>query len=444
MKLSSIRFIVLLIIAASNLCVAQEKINLGKAITIALNRNTSVIKSNNSLETSNAAVKNAYGNFLPSFNVNGGWSWQRITNQQGTTQLDYLGNPQNISTPTTDSRNYSVSAGGNFTLFDGLSSIAALNQSKNSVQTAKMDLEKLKQDVILQTVNLYVNIINFEKVKKFQEEDYKYNLDLLSRIKEKYTLKMITNVDMYSQEYQTANTRLSVIQSENNLEKAKINLLTYLSKDVSKEYDFDLDSVDVPVNNGSTGDLDALYQTAFTYRNDYQSQKLKLVNSEYQLTISKSGLYPNLSGNYGFSTSAVQLKDMFSRKVYNVGLSLNIPIFSHFNTEYSIESSQIQIKNSQEDLTAMERQVKSDVKSSVLDLQSAKLQLEVTTTAVKAAKETWDIKKEKFLLGLTTYIDQQQSYRDYVQATNNQISAECNYFYKQYALLNALGMLKAN
>jgi outer membrane protein len=440
-KLSAVLLSALIIMASGN---AQEKINLTNAITSAVNKNTSVVKSTNSLNTSNAAVKNAYGSFIPSFGITGGWSWQRITNNEGTAQLDYLGNTQNVSTSSTDSRSYNLSAGGNFTLFDGLSNIASLQQAKNNLQTAKLDLEKLKQDVILQTVNLYMNIINYDKVKKFQEEDLKYNQDLLNRIKAKYDLKIMTSADLSAQEYQTANAKLLVIQSENNLEKAKISLLTYLSKDVSKEYEFDLDNAGAPETADGSGDLDELYRTAFQHRNDYQSEKLKVVNSEYQMTISKSGLYPSLTGNYGLSTSAVQLKDIFSRKVYSLGVSLNIPIFSHFSTEYSIEAANVQIKNSKEDLSAMERQVKSDVKTTVLDVQSAKSQLDVAKSAVKSAKEAWDVKKEKFLLGLTSYIEQQQAYRDYVQAVNNQITAECNYSYKQYSLLNALGMLKSN
>lgn len=443
-KYAAAAFFILWTLIMTGLCNAQEKIDLNKAITIAVNKNTTLVKSINSLSTSDAAVKNAYGNFIPSFGVSGGWSWQRITNKEGTTQLDYLGNAQNVGTSTTDSRSYNLSAGGNFTLFDGLSNITSLQQAKNNVQAAKLDLEKLKQDVILQTVNLYMNIINYDKVKKFQEEDYKYNLDLLSRIKEKYELKMMTSADLSAQEYQTASAKLLVIQGANNIEKAKINLLTYLAKDVSKEYVFDLDNVSTPGTVEGTEDLESLYQTAFTHRNDYQSEKLKVTGSEYQLTISKSGLYPSLTGNYGLSTSAVQLKDIFSRKVYNLGLSLNIPIFSHFSTEYSIEASNVQLKNTKEDLSAVERQVKSDVKSAMLDLQSAKSQLDVTNSAVKSAKDTWDIKKEKFLLGLATYIEQQQSYRDYVQAVNNQITADCNYLYKQYSLLNALGMLKSS
>ncbi|RJP61966.1 MAG: TolC family protein [Ignavibacteriales bacterium] len=420
---------------------AQEKITLSQAITTALNQNSTLIQTSNSLKISEASVKSAYGGLLPTLNLNGGWSWQRVSNNQGNTQIDYLGNIENVGESQIDSRNYNLSLGGNFTVFDGLSSFKNISQKKTDLESAKLDLEKLKQDAILQTVNLFVLIMNYQKTLKFQEEDLKYNKDLLEKIKGMHELKMIANFDLYSQEYQTANSQLILLQAESEYEKAKLNLLTYLSKDITKEYTFELDSSYVLDVINDLDNPEILYQTALNRRADFNSQKLKLESGEYQLSIAKSGLYPNISGNYGFSTSAVKLGDIFNRKVYNFGLSLNIPIFSGWMTEYSIESALVQIKNSNEQLSALERQIKTEVKAAMLDLKSTQLQLEVTKTAVKSAKETWDIQREKYKLGTVTYIDQQLAYRDFVQATNNSITAESNYIYKQFTLLNALGLL---
>ncbi|MFA6978784.1 MAG: TolC family protein [Ignavibacteriaceae bacterium] len=421
---------------------AQEKITLRQAITIALHQNTSVIKSANNLETSNAAVKNAYGNFLPSLSLGSSWSWQRVSNNKVTNQLDYLGNTQNVSQSETDSRSYGISLGGNVTLFDGLANISSLNQKKNDLQSAKYDLDKLRQDVSLQTVNLFITITNNEKILKFQEEDLKYNKDMLNKVKEMFDLRMKANVDLYAQEFQTSNAQLSYLQAKSNYEKSKISLLNYLSKDILQDYTFEMDSTYLPETIKNIDDINALYKTALTNRNDYQSSKLKFENSEYQLTSARGGYLPSLSGNYGFSTSATQPKDLLSRKVYSFGLSLSLPIFSRWSTEFATQSAQVQIKNTNEDLNALERQIKSDLKNAVLDLQTAELQLQVTKAALKSALETWQIKRDSYTLGSATFIDQQQSYRDYVQATNNAIASESNYILKQFGLLSALGLLK--
>ena len=421
---------------------AQEKITLRQAITIALHQNTSVIKSANNLETSNAAVKNAYGNFLPNLNFSSGWNWQRVSNGKGATVVNYFGEAQTLGPTETDSRSYSMSLGGNVTLFDGLANISSLNQKKNDLQSAKYDLDKLRQDVSLQTVNLFITITNNEKILKFQEEDLKYNKDMLNKVKEMFDLRMKANVDLYAQEFQTSNAQLSYLQAKSNYEKSKIALLNYLSKDILKDYTFAMDSSYLPDEVKNIDDINALYKTALINRSDYQSSKLKFENSEYQLTTARGGYFPSLSGNYGFSTSATQPKDLLSRKVYNFGLSLSLPIFSRWSTEYATQSAQVQIKNTNEDLNALERQIKSDLKNAVLDLQTATLQLEVTKAALKSALETWQIKRDSYTLGSATFIDQQQSYRDYVQATNNAIASESNYILKQFGLLSALGLLK--
>lgn len=441
MKLFKVLIFVFVIIGVT-IINAQEKITLRQAITIALHQNTSVIKSVNNLETSNAAVKNAYGNFLPNLNFSSGWNWQRVSNSKGATVVNYFGEAQTLGPTETDSRSYSMSLGGNVTLFDGLANISSLNQKKNDLQSAKYDLDKLRQDVSLQTVNLFITITNNEKILKFQEEDLKYNKDMLNKVKEMFDLRMKANVDLYAQEFQTSNAQLSYLQAKSNYEKSKIALLNYLSKDILKDYTFAMDSTYLPETIKNIDDINALYKTALTNRNDYQSSKLKFENSEYQLTSARGGYLPSLSGNYGFSTSATQPKDLLSRKVYSFGLSLSLPIFSRWSTEFATQSAQVQIKNTNEDLNALERQIKSDLKIAVLDLQTATLQLEVTKAALKSALETWQIKRDSYTLGSATFIDQQQSYRDYVQATNNAIASESNYILKQFGLLSALGLLK--
>jgi len=420
---------------------AQEKLTLSSAITTALNQNTSVIKSTNSLDNNVASLKSAYGSFLPTMNLNSGWNWQR-TSSSGTTVLDFFGNPQNLGATENDSRNYSVSLGGNVTLFDGLANISTLAQRKNDLQSAKYDLEKLRQDVTIQTVNLFITVLNNEKILKFQQEDVKYNEDMLKKVKEMFDLKMKANADLYSQEYQTSNSQLSYLQAKSNYEKSKIALLNYLSKDILKDYVFVMDSSYLPESVKDIDNMEALYQTALMNRKDYQSSKLKLESTEYQMTIAKGGLFPSLSGNYSMSSSATKPGDLFNRKVFSFGMSLSFPIFSRWNTELAIQSAQVQNKNTNEDLNALERQIKSDLKNAILDLQTTKLQLDVTKAALKAAQETWQIKRDSYTLGSATFIDQQQAYRDYIQATNNSIAAESNYIYKQFGLLSATGLLK--
>ena len=438
MKRSFYFLFVIVLIFFTNNVYSQTVLSLDEAIQTALHQNTSVVKSTNSIAAFQANLKSAYGNLLPSLGINGGFGWQR-TSDNGGTQIDYFGNPQTLGPSQIDSRNWSVSAGGGVTLFNGLSNIAQINQSKENLESAKLTLEKLKQDVILQTVTLYTQIISYQKLLSFQEGDLKYNEGLLDQIKQNYNLKSVAMTDVYSQEAQTANSRVAYLQAKNNYEKAKISLLTYLSIDPSKDYMFDTVLTTTNTEALLKNDSNYLYNYALSNRQDYLSLKYQQSSFQNQLTIARSGLFPTLSANYGFSTSATKPSDLFNRRIYSLGLSLNIPIFSNWNTENSIQAAEVQVENSNEDLKALELSIKSQIASANLDLQTAKQQLDASDLALTASKESWKIKKETYALGGATYLDLQQAYNNYLQAEYNKINNEYKYLIAQYSLLNALG-----
>lgn len=441
MKIKNLILVLVFIVTGYANIFAQKQLSLNKAIEIVLNSNVNIVKSETSLKTYESSLKSAYGNLIPSLSASAGFSWQRTIDDGGKKQLDYFDNETITPASSTDSRNYSLSLGGNVTLFDGLANISTIDMRKNNLDAAKLDLSKLKQDAILQTVNLYAAVIGDQKLLKFQEENLNYNKGLLDKINEMFKLKMIPQADVYAQQVQKANAELAFLQAQNNLEKAKMSLLNYLSIDVTEDYTFE-EATDTVVDTSLAQEsLDVLYQTAYENRDDYASMKLQLASADNQLTIARGSYFPQLSGNYGFSTSATSASDLFTRRGFNAGLSLNFPIFSHWSTDNAVQSAEVQIDNTNQDLLALERTVKSDVKNAFLDLQTVRKQLDVSKIALNSAKENWQIKKQAYELGATTLLDLQQSYNDYLNAGYTEINTEYNYLIKQYQLLNVTGKL---
>ena len=439
MKLSKIYFLLLILIIFSVGMNAQRKLSLSEAISMALNQNPTVKKSINSLESTNEAVKAAYGSLLPTLGVNGGFNWSHSNyNSNAASNLSGYANTPAFSN---ENRSWSLSVGGDVTLFDGLSSYANIHSKENSLTSAKYDLEKLKQDITLQTVTYYSAIVSNKKLLDFQAEDLKYNQALLDKIKQMFEIKAVPITDVYSQEATTANSELSYIQAENNYHKSMVTMLNLLAMDVTGNYTFIFENDDLKDTTAVPNEFNNLFSTALSNRQDYQSGKYKVKISENQITNAWGGVYPRLSGNYGLSTNASVPGDLFSQKTYSAGLSLSIPIFSQFSTEYAIELADVQLKNTNEDLTALERQIKTDVMNAHLDLETARKQLDVSRTALASAKESWDAKKEAYTLGAATYLDQQLAYNNYLQAEYTSISKEYSYINSQFTLLSVIGSL---
>lgn len=439
-----ILFLTTVLLFSSNLF-AQKTLTLEEAISIALQGNSNLIKGTNSLLINEAEIKSAFGALLPDFGLRGSWDWRRISDDGGQEQIDFFGNE--IITPATesDTRNFGVSAGGSITLFNGLSNYAKIAQKDKNLESAKLNLEKLKQDIVYNTATFYYAVLGNNELVKVRKDNVTFNHKLLETITERNKVGAIALADVYTQQVQYGNAQLLLIQAENDYESSINSLLNYLALDIMDEYNL-VDPLSQSLNLGSenevTGDLETLVGIALNNRVDYASQKLDLEAADNGITIAKSGLFPSLSGNYSFSTSGIKPDNLFDRRIYNVGLSLNIPIFSNWNTETGIQYANVAKLNEMEDLAVLERTIKIEVKISHLDLTASKKRLDVSTTNVIAAKENRRLNEETYSIGSGTILDVLQSNKDYATALTENIKAKFEYKQNRDKLLNALGKLE--
>lgn len=433
-----------LIFFTAGLLNAQNRLTLDDAISIALQKNSNLIKTKNNLESSKSSVKSAYGDLLPTLGGQGTFSWTR-TEDPGGTQTDYFGNEQDLPASNTETRRYSAGIGGNWTLFNGLANIANLNQSQENYDAAIFSYNKLKQDIVLLTSQYYYQVINSQKLLEVRIENVMYNQKFLETVQERNKLGSVPLADVYAQQVQLGNAELLKIQAENEYENAKSTLLNYLALDVLEDHEFIDDfgeGMDTDTFLGEFKDIRSMVDEALANRPDYKAQKLTIESAKSGVTIAQSGLFPSLSGNYSYSSSATSIDNLYERKVFSAGLTLNVPVFSNWNTDLQIQMAQVTKKNAEEDLSALERQIKIEIKQGYLNLVAGKKSLDVATNNVKSAQENRRINYERYNLGSGTILDVLQSDRDYTDALRNKINAEFEFYRLKDALLNYLGQLE--
>jgi outer membrane protein len=381
---------------------------------------------------------------LPDLGVTGSWGWQ---NQIGP-RIEFGQELGGSSGGTTEiqSRSWSFSAGGNITLFDGLANYKSIAQSDDELEAAKLNLEKAKQDIVLDAIDLYYAVLKAKALLKVREDNLEYNKKLFETIQERNKLGVVAIADVYTQQVQFGNAQLFVIQAENGYQNAVSTLLNFLSLDVLEEYEFENPfgtTADQNYDNlmSEFTDIATMVDEAFKYRFDYMSQQLAVNSAEKGVGIAYGGLFPRLSGNYGFRTSALTTDDLFDNRTYSVGLTLSLPIFSNWNTENQIQFAKVQEKNAYEDLYALERFIKIEVKQGYLNLLASKKGLEVSNSTVQAASENRRVNTERYNLGSGTILDVLQSDKDYTDALSSMIEATYAFFILVDDLKNKLGKL---
>jgi outer membrane protein len=423
----------------------QEKLTLDDAIGIALHKNSTFLKSSSQIGGFESGVQEAYGNFLPTLGANASWQWNK-TDQQGFF-VDQVTGQVIEGGQSTQRRSYNIGLGSSWTLFDGLANFANLSKTQDELQSAELTLERIKQDIVFQTMSLYYNIVYTEQLLRVKQDNLKWNEKNLETIKERNRLGAATLADVYQQEVAKGNAELELIRTENDLQTAKKDLLFYLGIDVLQEFAFadSLTSTEESILNTdllkSYEDLTEIVNQALTQRFDYQSALLNLESSRSGVTIAESGHWPSLVANGDYSWFGNTLSEVDKNKNLQVGLSLNFPIFLGWSVSNRVQLAEVQSKISEIEVSDLERDIKRQIKTNYLNLQAAQKALLVSEKNISAARENLKIEEEKYALGSGKLLDVLIVNSRYTTALTDLLNAQFAYIVLSQQLRYYLGVL---
>jgi outer membrane protein len=439
-------FSLLLILIFSLSAYAQRTLTLDDAIKIALQKNTVLQKGMNNLESNQSNVKSAYGGLLPSLSAGGSWNWTRSIEKGGTTSL--FGYVFENPSRTLDSRNYNVNAGASWTLFDGLANFASISQSNNQLESAQLNLQRLKQNIVFEIITRYYAVLNAKQLLKVREDDLAWNQKNLDVITEKNKLGSVTLADVYAAQVKVGNSDLALIQANNDYETTQSDLLNALGIDVFQEIEL-LDPITndaAVIQEGKSmidnyKDLKTTVDETLKNRYDYQGSLLDLESANSGITIARSGYYPQLGGSADFYMRSNTLKDLANSKTYSVGLSLNIPIFNGWSTDANVQMAKVNALNQEVTITELERAIKINLKKTYLDFQAAQKALDVSQKNVQSAEQNRRIEQEKYNLGASALVNLLLASSDYTAALQTNINNRFQFFVFKSQLEYYLGIL---
>lgn len=436
-------FIILFVILIQAATLPQEILTLDEAIGIALHKNSTFLKSSSQIDGFKSGVQAAYGNFLPTLDASANWQWRK-SDIQGFGVDAITGEIIDLSQ---QSRSYSVGLGTTWTLFDGLANFANLSRSQDELQSAELTLERLKQDIVFQTMSLYYDIVYTEQLLRVKEDNLKWNEKNLETIKERNRLGAATLADVYQQEVAKGNAELELIVTENDLQTQKKNLLFYLGIDVLEEYVFSdsLTLTEIQILNTNLladyKDISELVEQALVQRLDYKSALLNLESTRSGVTIAESGHWPSILATGDYFWSGNSLSEVDKNKNLQVGLGLNIPIFYGWSVSNRVQLAQVQSKISEIEVSDLERDIKRQIKTNYLNLQAAQKALVVSEKNIAAARENLKIEEEKYALGSGKLLDVLIVNSRYTDALTSLLNSQFAYIVFSQQLRYYLGVL---
>jgi outer membrane protein len=432
LRMNRIVLLLLFVALTAGVVSAQTTLTLDKAVKLVTERNTVVVQARNTLDARRSAVQAAYGNFLPSVSFSGDYSTSRT------------------KTPlvTTTGSQYSTGVGASVTLFDGFANTSGYTQAQEEESASLQDLNQSEKNAIYRTHLLFLDVFRKYQLLKVSEDNLKRSQQQLTRISEANKVGSVALADVYRQRVQVGSDELAVIQSQNDFDNAKADLLAYLAVDNQSEYTIDFAGIatDADANefqevNTKYSNFDNLFKQAIANRPDYLSAVYSFNSSDAGLTTAKAGCYPRVSADARYGYSGVDLGDMFDNNSLSFGLSLSYSIFNGFQTTSRIEQAQVAKRNAEEQLNQTKRQIQVELRKALLDLEASQKQAIVTKTSVESAEMDRKIAEEKYNLGAGTLLDVLIAQANYTNAMSNKVNAVIGYLLSKKQVEFALGTI---
>lgn len=420
---------------------AQPKIlTIDECVRIALDKNPQMVQSGFYLKMAGKDVLSGVSRLLPSVGADLGYN-HSVAGPSSQLRIDpRTGIP--VSERPTEINSWSSSAGFsvNQSLFDG-GNFFNLSRGVSLKKGAQYDFERTKQDIIFRVRERYYTLLSGQKLLEVQEETIKSSDESYKRAQALYEVGKTSKSDVLKAKVLIEQSRLSLIEAQNNLSVAKASLNHVLG--------FDMETEVQVVEDTNLPEIDVNYEEA--YANSMKKHPLVL-KSMMDAKASKAGIgtaasafLPSVSAYYGYSwrnEKFNQIKSMFD-KDYNwyMGVTLSVPIFTGFSRIADVGKAQLGYQYAKETLAQTEKDVALELKQAYFAVEQSKKKMTVTQDAEAAAEEDLRLNKEKYNLGSGTMLDLINAQVSYTTSKSDRIQALYEFKTNLARLLKAMGKL---
>ncbi|MDH3710429.1 MAG: TolC family protein [Cyclobacteriaceae bacterium] len=470
MKLKLYLTITLIILLSAFQVQAQEvkTWSFQECVEYALDNNLTVKRGELDVQFNEVNLKQSKADMYPNFNFGSqyGINWGRSIDP--TTNLFISQRIQSVG----------LQAGSSLTLFDGLQKLNTIKQNKLNLQGSTSDLDKAKNDVILNVVTFYTNVIFNQELLEtanLQLETTTQQLQRTQKLVDAGSLAISEVLDLQSQ---VASNELEVVNAENNLNLALLNLKQVMQMPASENLQVvepEIEATDYVFTGLNAQDI---FQQAERSQPEVKSADLGIQSSVLGEKIAKGAYYPSLSLGYnmftnysdalnplfisdgtfgepdeipdaGFVTgNPTQTVTLFSPNPNFVSMSngvgdqfddnlsrslsftLSVPVFNGLATKSSVQRASIFKAQAEINAREVRNLLRQIIETAYNDAIAASKAYEASQKQVQALEESFRVTEKRYNLGAVNFVDYQIVQNNLFGAKSDLVRTKYDYIFK--------------
>ncbi|MBQ0117185.1 MAG: TolC family protein [Flavobacterium sp.] len=441
----------------------DKKWTLEECVSYAMEHNISIKSSDLDLQLSQIDKKDARGAFLPTINAGANHSWNIGLNQNITTGL--------LENQTTQFTSANLNVG--IDIYKGLQNQIQLRRSNLAILASRYAVTKMQEDVSLNVVNAYMQILFNKENLKVQQKQLEYDSKQLERVTQMVEAGNVPQGDLMDIQATVANDNQLIITAENNLLISKISLAQLLQLEDFETFDIEATTMDVSHSAVLMENASEIVKKAMESRTTLKVASSQVELAEKDLQLAKSRYLPTLQGFYSFNTRAayadqvvgyqINPNNPFSvigtvegtnqnvvtqnfspllgspddlwqqfdnNKGQNFGLSLNVPILNGLSVRHNVERNKVNVLKSKLNLDTEKQNVQRTVYTAFTDTKAALKSHEAALSTLEFRKKSYEYAQERYAVGLITIFDFTQAQTLYANAQSEVLRTKYDYIFK--------------
>jgi len=320
------------------------------------------------------------------------------------------------------------------TLFDW-KSINATRAAGQSLKSALYTFKDARDLVVLAVGYTYLQAIADEARMETAEAQVKTAQAIYDQASDQVNAGTSPAIDGLRAKVELQTRQQQLIQARNNFAIQKLTVGRVIGLAPGQEFEFTDKSPYQPFEGIS---VEEALKRAYASRSDYLAAMSDVRAAEFARRAAVAGYLPSLSFNadYGLGGSHPST----ATPVADARGTLTIPIFQGGSVHGDVLQAEARLAQSRERLDNLRAQIDSDVRTALLNLQSAADQVNVARSNIDLAQETLIQSRDRFSAGVTDTVEVVQSQEAVATAHEQYISSLYNYNYAKISLARALGI----
>lgn len=446
----------LVFFAVGNPCISQIKLTMQQAIDSTLKRNLQIKQARLYADISRENLAQSKYNRLPSLSI-------------GPQASFNFGRTLDVSTYNyINQRVFLISgnASTQLSLFQGGLLRQQIIQNKLTLEADESNIAKVKNDLILETVSTFLEILAAQDLLKAAHEQVQLAVQNLDKIQKGFKAGNKSTADLAQAQALRASTESDESETNNQLDAALLKL-----KELTQFQSFDIQLIrpEATMQNYTTSlsNVADLLKKALTVSPDIQLNDARKAVAFQAITVARRSLYPIISlfGSMGTNYSdarslltgsqqvgldtigrvsgtqqpvvtpavrtllqkyplARQLSDNFYQ---SAGVSIQIPVFNRFNSRTNVRRAKINYEIAEVTAQAAVSNFTAIFQRAIADAKTSEKRLLAAESNFQANKEIVYASEKRYLAGLLNSLDYHTAVTNYNTAEFSLIRARFNF-----------------